>query len=145
MLLKRQQEREKKANGPNVECFVNPTDHQAVSEPVELKGTKGTMVISEIELYEDTIIRFVQTSEDYEGVFFPGYQAVTDVPHLDYGIRLIDHVVSNTWDMRKNCDNMIKWLGLHTFAAFTKEVNRTLLPTHFLRTLRLNGPLSTVK
>lgn len=96
-----------------------------VSEPVELKGTKGTMVISEIEMYEDTVIRFIQTSDDYDGVFMPGYKAVTDAPHLDYGIRLIDHVVSNTWDMRKSCDNLTKWLGLHTFAAFTKEDIKT--------------------
>lgn len=73
-------------------------------------------------MYEGTVIRFIQVSDDYEGVFLPGYQSVTDVPHLDFGIRIIDHVVSNTWDMRKTCDNLTKWLGLHTFAAFTKEV-----------------------
>lgn len=78
--------------------------------------------MSEVELYEDTIVRFVQTSDDYEGVFLPGYQAI-DAPHLDFGIRVIDHVVSNTFDMKKNCDNIRKWIGLHTFAAFTKEVS----------------------
>lgn len=82
-------------------------------------------MLSEVEMYEGTTLRFVQVSDDYEGVFLPGYKAITDAPHLDYGIRIVDHIVSNTFDMRKNCDNLIKWIGLHTFAAFSKEVRNS--------------------
>eukprot|EP01127_Copromyxa_protea_P002731 TRINITY_DN12694_c0_g1_i1.p1 TRINITY_DN12694_c0_g1~~TRINITY_DN12694_c0_g1_i1.p1 ORF type:complete len:415 (-),score=120.90 TRINITY_DN12694_c0_g1_i1:87-1331(-) len=95
-----------------------------VTEPTELKGEKGTLIISEIEIYDDTIMRFVQTSEDYEDVFFPGYSPV-ETPEIDFGISLMDHVVSNTWDMTLLCDKLKKWLGLHTFAAFTKEDIKT--------------------
>eukprot|EP01128_Nolandella_sp_AFSM9_P009229 TRINITY_DN584_c0_g1_i1.p1 TRINITY_DN584_c0_g1~~TRINITY_DN584_c0_g1_i1.p1 ORF type:complete len:431 (-),score=133.31 TRINITY_DN584_c0_g1_i1:50-1318(-) len=93
-----------------------------VLEPVELKDPNGgSVVISEIIMYGDTVLRFIQKKDGYKGVFLPGYAPVEDPAPLDYGIQRMDHVVGNVPDMEKTINTLKKWLGLHTFAAFSKE------------------------
>jgi len=89
--------------------------------PTILKDENGTVVISEIFIYGDTILRFVEYKEGYTGVFLPLYQAVTDPCPLDYGIQRMDHVVGNVPELDPVVENFKKWFGFHVFAFFTKE------------------------
>jgi len=94
-----------------------------VCPPTEVKHAdfKGSMVVSEIIIYGETRLRFVQYKDGYDGPFIPGYKAYTDPRPLNYGIRRMDHVVGNLQNMKEGVDRIKKWLGLHTFAFFTKE------------------------
>lgn len=49
------------------------------------------------------------------------YKKLMDERPLDYGVRRMDHIVGNTWNMKEAVDRVKKWLGFHTFAFFTKE------------------------
>jgi len=45
----------------------------AVSEPKEIKDEYGTVIVSSVKTYGDTIHTFVQ-NVDYNGVFLPGFK-----------------------------------------------------------------------
>jgi len=94
-----------------------------VTPPTELKdGThKGSVVLSEIIIYGETVLRFLQYKDGFNGPFLPGYQEFKDTRPLNYGIRRMDHVVGNAYDMTETVNRMKKWLGLRTFAKFSKE------------------------
>jgi len=90
--------------------------------PVELhsKDRGGSVVIAEVFIYEQTLLRFVEY-RGYKEPFLPGYKPVEDPFPLNYGIKRMDHVVGNVWNMEKTCQQINKWLGFHKFAGFTKE------------------------
>eukprot|EP01123_Difflugia_compressa_P013984 TRINITY_DN683_c0_g1_i1.p1 TRINITY_DN683_c0_g1~~TRINITY_DN683_c0_g1_i1.p1 ORF type:complete len:432 (-),score=75.19 TRINITY_DN683_c0_g1_i1:47-1342(-) len=88
--------------------------------PTVVKGETGLVIISEIFLYGDTILRFVEY-QNYDGVFIPGYQPYKDPCPLDYGIERMDHVVGNVPELQPVIEMIKKWLGFHVFASFTKE------------------------
>jgi len=85
------------------------------------KDHKGSVVVSEILIYGETRMRFMQYKDGFDGPFLPGYKEYKDPRPLDYGIRRMDHVVGNQPVLKDVIDNMKRWLGLHTFAFFTKE------------------------
>lgn len=106
-----------------------------VVEPIEVSDDNGTVVFSEILIYNEdhpteskrkseTTLRFIQ-NEGYKGAFLPGYRLVKDTDGLNYGISKIDHVVGNVFDMNKITSDVKKWLGFHSFAGFTKEEIQT--------------------
>jgi len=89
--------------------------------PIEIKSEKGSVIISEILVYGETILRFIEYKDGYDGVFLPGYQPLKDPAPLDYGIMRMDHVVGNVYNLNEITERMSKWFGFHEFAAFTKE------------------------
>uniref|UniRef100_A0A6B2L5Y4 4-hydroxyphenylpyruvate dioxygenase n=1 Tax=Arcella intermedia TaxID=1963864 RepID=A0A6B2L5Y4_9EUKA len=93
--------------------------------PTEVKAEKGSMVVSEIFIYGETILRFVQYKDGYDGIFLPGYKSFKDPAPFDYGIKRMDHVVGNVWELEPVINNLKKWLGFHVFAFFTKEEIQT--------------------
>jgi len=93
---------------------------QGVVEPIELQGDNGNVVISEIQIYGDTRIRYIQY-KGFQGPFLPGYRAITDPKPLDYNIMRMDHVVGNVWKMDDVIAFLKRIMGLHTFSKFTKE------------------------
>jgi len=86
---------------------------------------QGSLVVSEIFLYGDTILRFVEYRDGYNGAFLPGYKPYKDNTALNYGILKMDHVVGNVPDLDLVVNNINKWLGFHVFAFFTKEEIQT--------------------
>jgi 4-hydroxyphenylpyruvate dioxygenase len=87
---------------------------------VEKEGVEGYCIISEVFVYGDTIVRFIQ-KEGFKGEFLPGYKDAKDEYPLNYGLRRQDHVVGNVWNMDEAVNNIKKWFGYHTFAKFSKE------------------------
>jgi len=99
-------------------------EHGAVGalEPYEVKNDteEGVVVLSEVVIYGDTRVRFVER-RGYNGPFLPGYRAVEDPRPIDYRIRRMDHVVGNVYDLNKYVELFKQWFGFHRFAYFTKE------------------------
>lgn len=67
----------------------------SVMEPTEMKDDHGTVVISAIKTYGETIHKFVER-KNYKGAFLPGYGAMeSKVPVEPIGLQYIDHCVGN--------------------------------------------------
>jgi 4-hydroxyphenylpyruvate dioxygenase len=96
-------------HGDGVKCVALQVDDAAValqatvsrgaelSQPLtEIRDDYGTLRISAIKIYGDTIHRFVDRS-DYTGVFMPSYRAIpgADPKAKNVGIAAIDHIVGN--------------------------------------------------
>jgi len=91
--------------------------------PVEIftKDKKGSVVLAEVFVYEQTVVRFVEYRGEYNEAYLPGYERVEDPTPLNYGIKRMDHVVGNVWNLEKTCEKLNKWFGFHKFASFTKD------------------------
>lgn len=76
-------------------AWKEATERGATSfaEPTESSDDEGTIRLSAIHTYGETIHLFVDRS-DYRGAFAPGYKALNSVPD-ETGIRDIDHIVGN--------------------------------------------------
>lgn len=63
--------------------------------PKEMTDEDGTVIISGIHTYGDTVHLFVER-KDYKGVFLPGYVPLqTDYHPSAIGLRYVDHMVGN--------------------------------------------------
>jgi len=68
---------------------------KAHTEPKELSDENGSVVISVIHTYGDTLHAFVER-KNYQGVFLPGYQpASSQVKVEPIGFEYVDHCVGN--------------------------------------------------
>lgn len=78
-------------------------------EPQTLTDDAGTVVLSGIHTYGDTVHVFVERN-NYKGVFMPGFRALSN-PHFaptDTGLLYVDHCVGNVgWNQ------MNKWVGFY--------------------------------
>lgn len=80
-------------------------------EPTSLKDDDGTVVISEIHTYGDTIHRFVSRN-DYSGAFMPGYEARKSLTNPEpLGLMYVDHCVGN-----------VGWGEMNTWVKFYEDV-----------------------
>eukprot|EP01006_Ploeotia_vitrea_P060004 TRINITY_DN75133_c0_g1_i1.p1 TRINITY_DN75133_c0_g1~~TRINITY_DN75133_c0_g1_i1.p1 ORF type:complete len:444 (-),score=62.92 TRINITY_DN75133_c0_g1_i1:233-1540(-) len=86
----------------------------------ELPGkTKGKITYAEVELYGDTVIRFL--SGRTTGPFMPGYARAEPRDPINYGLTRIDHVVGNVPHLLDAVNYIRSWTGFHEFAEFTAE------------------------
>src|SRR5688500_6935840 len=71
--------------------------------PQPLKDDKGSLVMSGIKLYGETVHLFVDR-KDYNGVFMPGYRPWTNSHFApsDTGLLYVDHCVANVGWNRMN-------------------------------------------
>lgn len=104
-----------------VQAYKMATENGAigVTEPITLSDDAGKAILSEIKLYGDVVLRFVQ-NDNYTGPFLPGYVKTEGLP-LDYGLKRIDHIVGNVPKLLDQVNYMMKALGFHEFAEFTAE------------------------
>jgi len=63
-------------------------------EPVTIKDEFGTVTISAIHTYGDTIHKFVER-QNYQGIFMPGFQAAKGIKAQPIGLQYVDHAVGN--------------------------------------------------
>jgi len=72
---------------------------KSVQEPIEIKDENGSVIVSCVQTYGDTVHSFIQRV-DYKGPFLPGFKATTEgealnklvpVPQLNF----LDHCVGN--------------------------------------------------
>jgi 4-hydroxyphenylpyruvate dioxygenase len=93
---------------------------RSVREPFELKDDHGTVVMSTIATYGDTVHTFVDRS-GYTGPFLPGFRATPEDPIArPVGLLHIDHMVGN-----------VGWNEMNTFVNFYRDVMGFGLYQHF--------------
>jgi len=95
------------------------------TEPTTITDDNGTMTYSEVFYYEDVVLRFIQGREEYKGAFMPGY-VDSGRPSISYGLKRIDHIVSNVPCLADIAEHVEKVLGFHEFSEFTAEDVGTL-------------------
>ena len=81
-------------------------------EPVTLRDDQGSVVLSGIHTYGDTVHLFVER-KDYQGAFMPGY-AAWETPYFesaDTGLQYVDHCVGN-----------VGWNQMDTWVKFYQDV-----------------------
>lgn len=67
----------------------------SVMEPTTLTDESGSVVVSSIKTYGDTVHTFVERHK-YAGAFMPGYEAIDDGYHTTpVGLLYVDHCVGN--------------------------------------------------
>lgn len=91
----------------------------AVMEPTTRKDEHGTVTLSSIATYGDTIHTFVERHA-YAGTFLPGYRPL-DTPHATQsaGLAAIDHVVGNV-----ELGKMNEWVNFYErVMGFTQLVH----------------------
>ena len=77
-------------------------------EPTETKDEDGTIVVSGIHTYGETLHFFVERAE-YNGVFLPGYRKwEPDYRPSSVGLQYIDHMVGNV-----ELGEMNKWVNFY--------------------------------
>ena len=89
-------------------------------EPHSIEDDGGTLKISGIKIYGDTVHMFIQRNE-FNGPFFPGYKEWNmDNPAADVGLQRIDHVVGNVdWgQMNIWVDFYAKVMGFTNLISF---------------------------
>ncbi|WP_297791723.1 4-hydroxyphenylpyruvate dioxygenase [uncultured Eudoraea sp.] len=89
-------------------------------EPKEIKDENGSIVLSGIHTYGETVHVFVERRE-YDGVFMPGYTKWD--PYYkpsNVGLKYIDHMVGNVgWnEMNKWCEFYAKVMGFAQLVSF---------------------------
>lgn len=91
-------------------------------EPYALDDENGSVVISGIHTYGETIHLFVER-KDYNGTFMPGYKAIeskNNNKNKPVGLKYIDHIVGNVgWnEMNKWCKFYAEVMGFAQLLSF---------------------------
>ncbi len=89
-------------------------------EPYVLEDENGSVVISGIHTYGETIHLFVERSA-YNGTFLPGYKAIERKNKIEpVGLKYIDHIVGNVgWnEMNKWCQFYAEVMGFAQLISF---------------------------
>lgn len=93
---------------------------RSAMEPAQMVDEQSglKMVISEVELYGDVVLRYI--SGEYDGAGLPNYEKV-DGPDMSVGIERMDHCVGNVPDLLEAVNYICGFTGFHEFAEFTAE------------------------
>lgn len=89
-------------------------------EPKEIKDENGSIMLSGIHTYGETVHVFVERRE-YDGIFMPGYTKWDPFyKPTDVGLKYIDHMVGNVgWnEMNKWCEFYAKVMGFAQLVSF---------------------------
>jgi 4-hydroxyphenylpyruvate dioxygenase len=93
---------------------------QSMQEPTTLSDEHGSVTISSIAAYGDTLHTFVER-KNYTGVFFPGYLPTRDdTVARPVGLLHIDHIVGN-----------VGWNAMNRWVEFYSHVMGFSLYQHF--------------
>jgi len=97
---------------------------RVVYEPTKVvdKDGLGYVDFAEVEAYGDVNIRLVNTT-NFRGQFLPNFKDEHDTKRSygRFGVKRLDHIVGNVWDMNVTADYIRKMTGFHDFAEFTAE------------------------
>lgn len=97
----------------------------SVLQPTELNDEKKslTMLISEIRLYGDTVIRWISGGNS-NCSFLPNYKELTlpsEINNHSIGLLRVDHIVGNVPKLFDAVDYLMNATGFHEFSEFTAE------------------------
>ena len=93
---------------------------KSIQEPTTLSDDHGSVVVSSIAAYGETLHTFVER-KNYTGAFFPGYKAMPeDTVARPVGLLHIDHIVGN-----------VGWNAMNEWVDFYSKVMGFQLYQHF--------------
>ena len=93
---------------------------RSILEPTIQKDEYGTVCISTVATYGDTVHTFVER-KDYSGPFLPGYRAIpSDAQARPAGLRYVDHIVGN-----------VGWNEMNRWVDFYRDTMGFELYQHF--------------
>ncbi|KAF5819764.1 putative 4-hydroxyphenylpyruvate dioxygenase [Helianthus annuus] len=104
------------------------------SPPVTFGEPDNTVVVAEIQLYNDVVLRYITYTKpnitNIPSTFLPGFQPfktnTTSHYHQNLGIRGLDHVAVNVPKLAPAVHYLKSFTGFHEFAEFTaNEVGTT--------------------
>ncbi|MGK0407525.1 MAG: 4-hydroxyphenylpyruvate dioxygenase [Roseivirga sp.] len=93
---------------------------ESAFEPHTIEDKNGTVILSGIKTYGDTVHVFVERS-NYDGIFLPGYKKwESHYNPSDAGLKYIDHIVGNVgWgEMNKWVEFYAKVMGFAQLVSF---------------------------
>ncbi|MDT0685379.1 4-hydroxyphenylpyruvate dioxygenase [Autumnicola psychrophila] len=93
---------------------------KSYKEPYVMQDEYGSVVISGIHTYGETIHLFIER-KNYSGSFLPGYKAYSPLAKSkETGLKYIDHMVGNVgWnEMNKWCEFYAKVMGFAQMVSF---------------------------
>ncbi|KAI3932734.1 hypothetical protein MKW92_028000 [Papaver armeniacum] len=86
------------------------------------------IIISEIQLYGDVVLRYISfNSSNPDLNFLPGFKGINDEEPLaskdleDFGIRRLDHVAGNVFNIADVINYVKMFSGFHEFAQFAMD------------------------
>lgn len=93
----------------------------AVQPPTEVVDRLGggRVVLAEVQLYGDVVLRFVESS-GFKGPFLPNYVEASNQV-TSYGLTRLDHAVGNVPNLLEAVRYIMQFSGFHEFAEFTAE------------------------
>jgi len=97
------------------QCVAN--GGEGVLKPVTLQDDNGKITYSEVAYYTDVVFRYVEGRKEYKGSFMPGYAEKQRKP-VSYGLRRVDHIVTNAPSLLTITDHAMKFTGFHEFGEF---------------------------
>lgn len=98
-------------------AYAQATTHGGVGVlPPSPLGPGGTVVISEVKLYGDVVLRFVSGAA--QGPYLPGFEPTPGAPRLCFGLRRLDHAVGNSHNLLETASYVMRMTGFHEFAEF---------------------------
>ena len=113
---------------------------KSYKEPFELEDENGTVVMSGIHTYGETVHMFVER-KNYSGPFMPGYRAYKPNFKVEpTGLKFIDHMVGNVgWnEMNKWCEFYAKVMGFAQLVYFDdKDISTDY--TSLMSKVMING------
>ncbi|KAI3916756.1 hypothetical protein MKW92_009192 [Papaver armeniacum] len=116
--------------------------------PVEINNG---IIISEVQLYGDAILRFISFKNSNPGVnFLPGFKDINDEEPLaskdleDFGIRGLDHVAGNVVNLAEAISYVKMFSGFHEFAQFTIDDIAGVIESGMNSTVLANNEISVL-
>ncbi|RZC54521.1 hypothetical protein C5167_013367 [Papaver somniferum] len=116
--------------------------------PVEIKNG---IIISEVQLYGDAILRFISFKNSNHGVnFLPGFKGINDEEPPaskdleDFGIRDLDHVAGNVVNLAEAISYVKMFSGFHEFAQFTIDDIAGVIESGMNSTVLANNEISVL-
>ncbi|KAJ9554723.1 hypothetical protein OSB04_009337 [Centaurea solstitialis] len=97
------------------------------SPPITLGEPENAVVIAEIQVYNDSVLRFISYAKpktDTAYAFLPGFEPIdasSSFQGQDYGIRRLDHTFGSVPNLDSVVDYIKSFTGFHEFAGFRTE------------------------
>ncbi|MCL7029576.1 hypothetical protein MKW94_007794 [Papaver nudicaule] len=92
------------------------------SPPMEIDSG---VLISEVQLYGDVVLRYISfKNSNPNRLFLPCFKGIEDSSSKskeDFGIRRLDHVANNVWNMSEVVSYVKIFTGFHEFAQFAAD------------------------
>ncbi|CAM0913681.1 unnamed protein product [Alopecurus aequalis] len=81
--------------------------------------------MAEVELYGDTVLRFLSYPDDTDITFMPGFENVASSGSLDFGLTRFDHIAGGVPVVASSASYIAGFTGFHEFSNFTADKVRT--------------------